>query len=107
MTLAGWRYPVVVDLAGLNVGDSSRPIFLGHQQDVDDVVGQTDRIEISDGQLIAAGNVLGDSPRVQRGVALADKGSQFKVQHRARPRARSNPTIYPSAPGSANDRPGF
>jgi Mu-like prophage major head subunit gpT len=79
MTLAGWRYPVVVDLAGLNVGDSSRPIFLGHKQDVDDVVGQTDRIEISDGQLIAAGNVLGDSPRVQRVVALADKGFRWQA----------------------------
>jgi hypothetical protein len=79
MTLAGWRYPVVVDLAGLNVGDNSRPIFLGHQQDVDDVVGQTDRIEISDGQLIAAGSVLGDSPRVQRVVALADKGFRWQA----------------------------
>lgn len=79
MTLAGWRYPVVVDLAGLNVGDSSRPIFLGHQQDVDDVVGQTDRIEISDGQLVAAGSVLGDSPRVQRVVALADKGFRWQA----------------------------
>lgn len=79
MTLAGWRYPVVVDLAGLNVGDSSRPIFLGHQQDVDDVVGQTDRIEIAEGQLVASGDVLGDSPRVQRVIALADKGFRWQA----------------------------
>lgn len=79
MVLAGWRYPVVVDLAGLNVGDSSRPIFLGHQQDVDDVVGQTDRIEIAEGQLVASGDVLGDSPRVQRVVALADKGFKWQA----------------------------
>ncbi|NBC11538.1 MAG: hypothetical protein GVY24_07390 [Planctomycetes bacterium] len=79
MTLAGWRYPVVVDLAGLSVGDHSRPIFLGHQQDVDDVVGQTDRIEIVEGQLVASGDVLGDSPRVQRVVALADKGFRWQA----------------------------
>ncbi|MEM7577496.1 MAG: Mu-like prophage major head subunit gpT family protein [Planctomycetota bacterium] len=79
MTLAGWRFPVVVDLAGMDVGDSARPIFLGHQQDVDDVVGQTDRIEIADGQLVASGNVLGDSPRVQRVVALADKGFRWQA----------------------------
>lgn len=79
MTLAGWRFPVVVDLAGLNVGDSARPIFLGHQQDVDDVVGQTDQIDIAEGQLIASGTVLGDSPRVQRVVALADKGFRWQA----------------------------
>ncbi len=79
MTLAGWRYPVVVDLAGLTVGDRSRPIFLGHQQDVDDVVGQTDRIEIAEGQLVASGDVLGDSPRVQRVIALADKGFRWQA----------------------------
>jgi hypothetical protein len=79
MTLAGWRYPVVVDLAGLNTGDSAKPIFLGHQQDVDDLVGQTDRIEIVEGQLMASGDVLGDSPRVQRVVALADKGFRWQA----------------------------
>jgi hypothetical protein len=79
MTLAGWRYPVVVDLAGLNTGDSARPIFLGHQQDVDDLVGQTDRIEIVEGQLVASGDVLGDSPRVQRVIALADKGFRWQA----------------------------
>jgi hypothetical protein len=84
MALAGWRFPVVVDLAGLNAGDQSRAILLAHNTDVDDVVGQTDRIEIVDGQLIAAGDVLGDSPRVQRMLTLADKGFKWQASIGAR-----------------------
>ena len=84
MALAGWRFPVVVDLAGLEVGDQSRAILLAHNPDVDDVVGQSDRIEIVEGNLIAAGNVLGDSPRVQRMLALADKGFNWQASIGAR-----------------------
>jgi len=84
MALAGWRFPVVVDLAGLNAGDQSRAILLAHNADVDDVVGQTDRIEIVDGQLIATGDVLGDSPRVQRMLTLADKGFNWQASIGAR-----------------------
>ena len=64
MMLDGWRYPVVIDLKGLNIGASSRPIFVSHNQDVDDLLGQTDQVNIVENNLIAAGNVLGDSPRV-------------------------------------------
>lgn len=84
MTLAGWRFPVVVDLAGLEVGDQSRAILLAHNADVDDIVGQTDRIEIVEGQLVASGDVLGDSPRVQRMIALADKGFNWQASIGAR-----------------------
>src|SRR5262245_9108861 len=44
MMLAGWRYPVVVDLNGLDVGRQRRPILLDHTRDVDFVMGQTDQI---------------------------------------------------------------
>ncbi|MDW8267188.1 MAG: hypothetical protein RMJ52_17845 [Gemmataceae bacterium] len=40
MQLAGWRYPVVVDLQGLDLGRQRRPILLDHQRDVDFVLGQ-------------------------------------------------------------------
>ncbi len=84
LALTGWRYPVVVDLAGLQVNAKSRPIFVGHSQDVDDLLGQTDRIEILEGQLIATGEVLGDSPRVGRVIALADKGFAWQASIGAR-----------------------
>src|SRR5262245_60695979 len=44
MMLAGWRYPVVVDLNGLDVGRQRRPILLDHTRDVEFVMGQTDQI---------------------------------------------------------------
>jgi len=84
LMLAGWRYPVVVDLQGLNIGASSRPIFISHNQDVDDLLGQTDHIDIVENNLTASGEVLGDSPRVQRVIALADKGFNWQSSIGAR-----------------------
>jgi Mu-like prophage major head subunit gpT len=84
LRLADWRLPVVVDLAGLEVGDQSRAILLAHNADVEDIVGQTDRIEIVEGQLVAMGDVLGDSARVQRMIALADKGFNWQASIGAR-----------------------
>jgi len=42
MNLNGWRYPVVVDLQGMQMGKQRRPILLDHTHDVDFVLGQTD-----------------------------------------------------------------
>ena len=49
MRVAGWRYPVVVDLAGLAIPSQSRPIRFGH--DPLSGVGHTDAIRVEQGQL--------------------------------------------------------
>lgn len=84
MALDGWKYPVVIDLQGLNVGSSSRPIFISHNQDVDDLLGQTDHVDIVENNLIAVGEILGDSPRVMRVITLADKGFNWQASIGAR-----------------------
>jgi len=84
MMLEGWKYPVVIDLQGLNKGSSSRPIFISHNQDIDDLLGQTDHVNIVENNLIAAGVILGDSPRVLRVINLADKGFNWQASIGAR-----------------------
>jgi len=74
MQLAGWRYPVVVDLAGLDVGRQRRPILLDHVRDVDFVMGQTDSVALMNDQLIVSGVIMGDSPKARQVIALNDKG---------------------------------
>jgi hypothetical protein len=74
MQLAGWKFPVVVDLAGLDVGRSRRPILLDHTRDVEHVMGQTDQVTVANHQLLVAGQVLGDSAKARQVVALADRG---------------------------------
>ena len=78
MQLSGWRYPVVVDLQGMQMGKQRRPILLDHTRDVDFVVGQTDSIAVMNNTLIVAGQVMGDSPQgsashfaQRQGVCLA------------------------------------
>ncbi len=84
MMLEGWKYPVVIDLQGLNVGSGSRPIFISHNQDIDDLLGQTDHVDIVENNLIAVGEILGDSPRVTRVITLADKGFKWQSSIGAR-----------------------
>jgi hypothetical protein len=84
MQLAGWRYPVVVDLAGLDTGRQRRPILLDHQRDVDFVLGQTDSVAVMNDQLIVAGHILGDSPKARQVIALADKGFAWQASIGAR-----------------------
>jgi len=86
MQISGYAYPLVVDLDGLDVGNSARPIFLSHSKDVDDLLGQTTKVQKIKGQLLAEGDVLGDSPRIQRVVALADKGFAWQASIGASPR---------------------
>ena len=47
MRIAGWRYPVIVDLAGLTIPSQSRPIRFGH--DATAGVGHTDSIAVAEG----------------------------------------------------------
>ncbi len=66
MQLTECRYPVVVDLQGMQMGKQRRPILLDHTRDVDFVVGQTDSIAVMNNLLIVAGQVMGDSPMATR-----------------------------------------
>jgi hypothetical protein len=84
MQLAGWRYPVVVDLQGLQVGKQRRPILLDHTRDVDFVMGQTDSIAVMNDQLVVAGQVMGDSPKGKQVVALNDRGFSWQASIGAR-----------------------
>lgn len=84
MQLAGWRYPVVVDLAGIDVGKQRRPILLDHTRDVDFVMGQTDSLAVMNNQLIVAGQIMGESPKAQQVIGLHDRGFAWQASIGAR-----------------------
>ncbi|MGE3803912.1 MAG: hypothetical protein AB7K24_04465 [Gemmataceae bacterium] len=84
MQLTGWRFPVVVDLQGLQVGRQQRPILLDHLRAVDFVLGQTDTIGAMDNELVVAGQIMSDSPRARQVVALNDKGFAWQASIGAR-----------------------
>jgi phage major head subunit gpT-like protein len=77
MRIAGWRYPVVVDLAGLSIPSQSRPIRFGH--DMASGVGHTDSIAVADGKLIAAGVVSRDTAAAKEIVASARNGFPWQA----------------------------
>ena len=77
MRMAGWRYPVVVDLAGLAIPSQNRPIRFGH--DAASGVGHTDQIRMEDGQLLAAGVVSRDTAAAKEVVVSARNGFPWQA----------------------------
>jgi hypothetical protein len=77
MRIAGWRYPVVLDLAGLTIPSQSRPIRFGH--DPLSGVGHTDAIRIEDGQLTATGVVSRDTAAAREIVISAKNGFPWQA----------------------------
>lgn len=77
MRIAGWRYPVIVDLAGLGIPSQNRPIRFGH--DAASGVGHTDAIKIEGGQLVAAGVVSRDTAAAKEVVASARNGFPWQA----------------------------
>ncbi len=69
MRLAGWRHPVVVDLAGLQIPSPRRPIRLGH--DAMHGVGHTESVRVDDGRLMAQGVVSRDTAAAREVVVSA------------------------------------
>ncbi len=59
MKIDGWRYPVVVDLAGIDIPSQNRPIRFQH--DSTKGVGHTDSIKVDGGKLIATGVISRDT----------------------------------------------
>jgi len=79
MRVAGFSYPVVVDLAGLDLTRSSWPVFVGHRQDIDDLLGQTDRVEIIGSNLVASGEIIAAGDRTRRVVEAHDRGFRWQA----------------------------
>jgi hypothetical protein len=77
MRLAGWKYPVVVDLAGLSIPSQARPVRYGH--DANAGVGHTDSIAVANGQLTATGVVSRDTPQAKEIVASSANGFPWQA----------------------------
>ncbi|MBI5724832.1 MAG: hypothetical protein HZA50_12805, partial [Planctomycetes bacterium] len=77
MKIAGWRYPVVVDLAGLSIPSQARPIRFGH--DANSGVGHSDNIRVADGKLVAAGVVSRDTSAAKEIVTSAKNGFPWQA----------------------------
>ena len=79
MRIAGFSYPVVVDLSGLDLSRSSFPVFIGHGQDTDTMLGQTDRVEVVGNNLVASGEVIDVSCKAQQAVQAHDRGFKWQA----------------------------
>ncbi len=77
MRIAGWRYPLVVDLAGLAIPSQSRPIRFGH--DANSGVGHSDTIRVEGGNLLAAGVISRDTAAAREVVASARNGFPWQA----------------------------
>lgn len=77
MRVTGWRYPVVLDLAGLAIPSQTRPIRFSH--DPVSGVGHTDSIRIENGQLVAAGVISRDTPAAREVVTSSKNGFPWQA----------------------------
>jgi len=77
MRISGWRYPVVVDIAGMDIPSQNRPIRFGH--DAASGVGHTDQIRMEGGQLLAAGVVSRDTAAAKEVVISARNGFPWQA----------------------------
>ncbi len=77
MRVAGWRHPVIIDLAGLAIPSQSRPIRFGH--DPLSGIGHTDAIHVDQGQLVAAGLVSRDTPAAREVVTSSKNGFPWQA----------------------------
>ncbi|MBM3983782.1 MAG: hypothetical protein FJ304_26650 [Planctomycetes bacterium] len=82
MRLAGWKYQVVVDLAGMAIPSQNRPIRVGHN--VDRLVGHTDAIAHDAGRLVASGVLSIPGPDTERVVAGSRNGFPWQASIGAR-----------------------
>lgn len=85
MKIRGYRSPVVVDIAGLNVPSQNRPILLDHASDVDSIAGQSDSITVVDGKLRVSGEILAGTSRIDNVLNLASRGFRWQASIGANP----------------------
>jgi len=77
MRVGGWRYPLVVDLAGLSIPSQARPIRLGHDAALG--VGHTDTIRVEAGRLVATGIISRDTASAREVVASSRNGFPWQA----------------------------
>ncbi|MGH7143187.1 MAG: hypothetical protein ACREJ2_03540 [Planctomycetota bacterium] len=77
MQVGAWRYPVVVDLAGLRIPSQQRPIRLGH--DASQGVGHTEAIRVEQGHLVARGVVSRATGAAQEVVTSSRNGFPWQA----------------------------
>lgn len=77
MRVGGWRYPVIIDLAGLAIPSQARPIRFGHDPLAG--VGHTDAIQVDQGQLVATGIVSRDTPAAREVVVSSKNGFPWQA----------------------------
>jgi hypothetical protein len=77
MRVAGWRHPLVIDLAGLSIPSPARPIRLGH--DALSGIGHTDAIHVEQGQLVATGIVSRDTSAAREVVVSSKNGFPWQA----------------------------
>ena len=77
MQLAGWRYPVVIDVAGLRVTKKSRPILKDHNPSL--IVGHTDEITLGQSTIDVSGVVSGAGSVAQEIIATSENGFPWQA----------------------------
>jgi len=77
MRIAGWKHPVIIDLAGLAIPAQSRPIRFGHDPLAG--VGHTDSIRVEQGQLMASGVVSRDTAAAREVVISSKNGFPWQA----------------------------
>lgn len=77
MNLAGYYWPVVVDLEGMAVNSQTRPILYSH--DMTQIVGHSDKITVTKQTVKVAGKVSGVSVAAAEVLALADNGFPWQA----------------------------
>lgn len=77
MQLAGWRYPVVVDLSGLRVTKKPRPILKDHNASL--IVGHTEEINVGESTLEVSGVVSGAGAVAQEIIATSENGFPWQA----------------------------
>jgi len=81
LPVKGFPHPVVVDVAGLEIPDQTRPILIDHDESEEGVLGQTASIQASlaDGSIVATGQALGVSDKATRVKAMAASGYRWQA----------------------------
>ena len=79
MRLAGFRDPVVIDLAGLDLGVASLPILADHMPYAEYAVGHTTSKIVANGSLQVEGVISGVGEMRDRIVALAKNGFPWQA----------------------------
>lgn len=79
MRLMFWRYPVVIDLAGLTAGNSKRPIYLQHEYTMAALLGQTTEVTKTQDQLSVKGRFLARQPAAKQVMDLQEDGYEWQA----------------------------